>query len=513
MHRESNAGLTASFLFTYELTYQEGAVSTDTVRSITSVGIDVGTSTTKCIFSRLEIERCYGASMLPQFQITGRKVIYESPMYSTPLISDREIDHPALQDILAGEYENAGLQPEEVDTGAVIITGETAVKQNADQIVHDLAGLAGKFVVAQAGGDLEAVLAGKGSGAEARSLEIAGQVVNVDIGGGTANCAFFAGGSCRRTLNFHIGGRLIRVGPQGKVLKLFPAIKKWLKSEGYRLAEGDPADLEELREITGKWSVMLLDAILNSRDPKGCPLVYGQPEEVAGTAETVTELWVSGGVGLLLKQPGTGSLAEAARFGDIGPLLAESLVHAAANYSIKLRTAPEAQRATVIGAGVHATSLSGSTVFVDSGLLPLRNIPVVKMSRPEYTEGELTGLASAVEKAYAEGKRRFSTGDSAELHFAVALPGFIPGTYPVIRRIATAAAEASLRNGMTMIILICENDIAKAVGNVIHLVTRGVQPCICLDQITVKHGDYIDIGYPLDGDYIPVAVKTLVFQP
>ncbi|MNN84570.1 reactivating factor for ethanolamine ammonia lyase [compost metagenome] len=64
-----------------------------------------------------------------------------------------------------------------------------------------------------------------------------------------------------------------------------------------------------------------------------------------------------------------------------------------------------------------------------------------------------------------------------------------------------------------MIILICENDIAKAVGNVIHLVTRGVQPCICLDQITVKHGDYIDIGYPLDGDYIPVAVKTLVFQP
>lgn len=434
-------------------------------------------------------------------------------MYSTPLISDREIDHPALFAILAGEYEKAALQPEDVDTGAVIITGETAVKHNADQIVHRLAGLAGKFVVAQAGGDLEAVLAGKGSGTEARSLEIAGQVVNVDIGGGTANCAFFAGGSCTRTINFHIGGRLLRLDSHGKVLKLFPVIEEWLRREGYGLAEGDLADLEQLREITGKWSVMLLDTLLNSRDPKTCPLVYGQPEEVRGTAEPVSELWVSGGVGLLLKQPGARSLAEATRFGDIGPLLAESLVKAAVNYSIKLRTTPEAQRATVIGAGVHTTSLSGSTVFVDSGLLPLRNIPVVKLSRAEHTEGDLAGLASAVENAFAEGSRRFGTGDPADLRFAVSLPACIPGTYPVIRRIACAAAEASLRNGMTMIILICENDIAKAVGNVIHLLTRGEQSCICLDQIAVRHGDYIDIGYPLDGDCIPVAVKTLVFQP
>ncbi|WP_369698850.1 ethanolamine ammonia-lyase reactivating factor EutA [Paenibacillus pedocola] len=478
-----------------------------------SVGIDVGTSTTKCIFSRLEIERCYGASMLPGFKITGRKLLYESPMYSTPLISDREIDHPALHAILAGEYERAGLQPEDVDTGAVIITGETAVKHNADQIVHHLARFAGKFVVAQAGGDLEAVLAGKGSGAEARSLEIAGQVVNVDIGGGTANCAFFAGGSCTRTINFHIGGRLIRLGAQGKVLELFPVIEEWLRREGYGLAEGELADLEQLREITGKWSVTLLDTILNSRDPRACPLVYGQPEEVTGTAEPVSELWVSGGVGLLLEQPGTRSLAEAARFGDIGPLLAESLVQAAANYSIKLRTTPEAQRATVIGAGIHTTSLSGSTVFVDSGLLPLRNIPVVKLSRPDDAEGDLARLASAVENAYAEGRRRFGTGDPADLLFAVSLPAFIPGTYPVIRRIASAAAEASLRNGMKVIILICENDIAKAVGNVIHLLTRGEQRCICLDQVAVRHGDYIDIGFPLDGDCIPVAVKTLVFQP
>ncbi|QSF47029.1 ethanolamine ammonia-lyase reactivating factor EutA [Paenibacillus tianjinensis] len=478
-----------------------------------SVGIDIGTSTTKCIFSRLEIERCYGASVLPQFKITGRKVIYESPMYSTPLLSDVDIDHLALHAILAGEYERAGLQPEDVDTGAVIITGETAVKHNADQIVHYLARFAGKFVVAQAGGDLEAVLAGKGSGAEARSLEIAGQVVNIDIGGGTANCAFFAGGSCARTINFHVGGRLIRLDSQGKVLKLFPVIAEWMSREGYGLEEGDLADLEQLREITGKWSDMLLDTILNPRDPKVCPLVYGQPEEITGTAEPVSELWVSGGVGLLLEHPGTRSLAEAVRFGDIGPLLAESLVKAAANYSIKLRTTPEAQRATVIGAGVHTTSLSGSTVFVDSGLLPLRNIPVVKLSLPEQAEGDLAGLAAAVENAFAEGKRRFGTGVPADLHFAVSIPGCIPETYPVIRRIASAAAEASLRNGMKVIILICENDIAKAVGNVIHLLTRGEQRCICLDQIAVRHGDYIDIGYPLDGDCIPVAVKTLVFQP
>ena len=453
--------------------------------------------------------------MLPQFQITGRKVLYESPMYTTPLISESEIDHTALQGILAREYAKAGVKPEEVDTGAVIITGETAVKQNAEQIVHDLAGLAGKFVVAQAGGDLEAVLAGKGSGAEARSLETAGQVVNIDIGGGTANSAFFANGICKRTLNFHIGGRLIRLGPAGTILKVFPVIQEWLNREGYRLVQGEMADLEILKEITRKWSVMLLDTILNSGEPRMCPLVYGQPEAAGRTdgADVVTELWISGGVGLLLAQPGPRSLAEAARYGDIGPLLAESLKNAAASYSVKLRSAPGAQRATVIGAGVHTTSLSGSTVYVDSGLLPLRNIPVVKMNRPESAEDDLAGLASAVEQAFAEGKHRFATGDPEGLSFAVALPGFLPGSYPVIRRIATAAAGASLRHGMTTIILICENDIAKALGNIIHLVTRGERPCICLDQIAVSHGDYIDIGDPLDGDCIPVAVKTLVFQP
>ncbi|MNI81009.1 reactivating factor for ethanolamine ammonia lyase [compost metagenome] len=122
-------------------------------------------------------------------------------------------------------------------------------------------------------------------------------------------------------------------------------------------------------------------------------------------------------------------------------------------------------------------------------------------------------MASAMERAFAEGKRRFTAGGADELRFAVAIPAFAPVTYPVIKQIASAAAEAAHRYGMAMLILIFGNDIAKAAGNIIHLVSRGEQACICLDQIAVGQGDYIDIGVPLGGGCIPVAVKTLIFRP
>lgn len=119
---------------------QAGGNGIEPKREITSVGIDIGTSTTKIVFSRLTVGRRYGLSMLPQYQITERNIIYESPMHLTPLIGESQIDLPALQQILSAEYHSAALKPEEVDTGAVIITGETAVRPNADSILHQLAG-------------------------------------------------------------------------------------------------------------------------------------------------------------------------------------------------------------------------------------------------------------------------------------------------------------------------------------------------------------------------------------
>jgi ethanolamine utilization protein EutA len=236
------------------------------------------------VFSRLKIGRRYGVSMLPQYQITGRTIVYESPMHLTPLIGVSQIDLPALQQILSAEYRNASLQPEDVDTGAVIITGETAVRSNADSILHQLAGQSGEFVVAQAGGDLEAVLAGKGAGAEAHSQRTAGTVVNVDIGGGTANAAYFNCGDCIGTLNFHIGGRLIMLERDGTVAKIYPAVQQWLNNEGLRLLEGEQAHWPVLLEVTRRWSEMLLEVLLKGGDPQACPLIYGHPDITAANS-------------------------------------------------------------------------------------------------------------------------------------------------------------------------------------------------------------------------------------
>src|SRR5690606_19645416 len=122
-----------------------------------------------------------------------------------------EVDPEAIFRLLQREYARAELRLQDVKSGAVIITGETATKRNAQSIVHLLAEVPGHFVVATAGADLEGVLAGKGSGAETRAKQIHGVVANIDIGGGTANAAFFHRGQVIGTITFHIGGRLIRL--------------------------------------------------------------------------------------------------------------------------------------------------------------------------------------------------------------------------------------------------------------------------------------------------------------
>ena len=492
-----------------------GGEGIDSAKWITSVGIDLGTSTTKCVFSRLKIEQRNGLSMLPQFHITDRILSYESSMHPTPFKNETEIDISALEIIISGEYRNAELRPSDVDTGAVIITGETAVKLNADAIVHGLAKQAGAFVVAEAGGDLEAILAGKGSGAEARSIVTQGMVVNIDIGGGTANAAFFEQGSCKRTLNFHIGGRLIMLDSAGTITKVYPAVQDWLVNEGFHLNKGGVTSMDELREITQCWSEMLFRTLISPLDSGNCSLIYGERDGAVTYSEKIAEVWISGGVGRLMEQASPRTMEEAAVYGDIGPLLAEALKKTGSTYPFRLQVPPGAQRATVIGAGVHTTVLSGLTVFVDPHLLPLRNIPVVKLKWPEGAISGLAGIQPAVEEAFTEGIRKF--GKLGKPPFAIVLPAVPYYSYPVIREIAAvfiAMSTVSIQpeNPEMFMVIICENDAAKALGNCIHVLSTGKLRCICLDQIHVEHGDYIDIGKPLAEEYIPVAIKTLVFS-
>ena len=158
---------------------------------ILSAGIDIGTSTTQVIFSRFTIENTSGEYMVPRIEITNKEVVYESKIYTTPLIDERTIDEDAVHNIIVSEYAAAGLRAEDIDTGAVIITGETARKENARTVLNFMSGMAGDFVVATAGNDLEGVIAGRGAGTSAMSIKQHVVTANCDIGGGTSNIAVF----------------------------------------------------------------------------------------------------------------------------------------------------------------------------------------------------------------------------------------------------------------------------------------------------------------------------------
>ena len=133
--------------------------------TVLSVGIDIGTSTTQLVFSSLTIENVASVAAIPRITVVDKRVVYRSDIHFTPLLSPTTIDADGVRRIVEQEYARADVDRNAISAGAVIITGETARKENAETVLRSLSGLAGNFVVATAGSDLESILAGKGAGA------------------------------------------------------------------------------------------------------------------------------------------------------------------------------------------------------------------------------------------------------------------------------------------------------------------------------------------------------------
>src|SRR3990172_5379783 len=217
-------------------------------RSMLSVGIDVGTTTTQLVFSRLTLTDTSRPGQVPRIGITEKTVLYQSPITFTPLADRETIDVARLTDITRREYAAAGVDPKQVETGAVIITGETAKKQNADAVLEGLGGFAGEFVVTVAGPHLESLIAGRGAGAAQYSKEHYCSVTSVDVGGGSANSALFRAGALVAAAAMNYGGRIIEVEhATGRVRHLAEPARHILADIGMRLEIGDSPSLSDLR--------------------------------------------------------------------------------------------------------------------------------------------------------------------------------------------------------------------------------------------------------------------------
>ncbi|MFC3886108.1 ethanolamine ammonia-lyase reactivating factor EutA [Bacillus songklensis] len=478
---------------------------------ITSVGIDIGTSTSKFIVSRLKLSRVSSHFALPRFQITERMIYYTSSIIPTPLQERDDIDMASLSKWLEFEYRQANIDLNDVQTGAVIITGETALKRNAEKILHYLAERSGDFVVGIAGASLEGVLAGKGSGAYERSLQIAGAVANIDIGGGTANAVIFERGKTVGTITFRIGGRLIEIDSYGEIQFISPSIVPWLEEKGYRVQQHQTITFDFLKEILSHLCKDMLDCLSGKVSIRETvSIVHSTTLE---SIPYIQELMISGGVGELLNVKEPSDFKASSIYQDIGPVLAHELKKAMDQYPFTHILAEQTSRATVIGAGMQSTEISGSTIHIHDGFLPIRNVPVVNWNPDEKILNDESLLMSSIGQRLATGKELFIGHD--RIPFAVSIRGFTYCSYEALKRIAASLYKeyTQLFPKASALVVICEGDMAKALGQLLTMYSNGALNIVCVDQIQVEHGDYIDIGEPIHtSTMVPVVVKTLAFS-
>ncbi|MDM5292849.1 ethanolamine ammonia-lyase reactivating factor EutA [Peribacillus simplex] len=460
---------------------------------IISAGIDIGTSTTKLVISELSLRNVAGGGQVPKIEITDKKILYRSPIFKTPLLSDTVIDIPAVQSMVESEYHQAGITIENIQTGAVIITGETATKQNAEEMVYRLSKAAGEFLVAAAGPDLEGIIAAKGSGAYQHSIETGKTIANIDIGGGTANIAVYRSGMLCGTCTLHIGGRLVEW--EGAKVKVAPSIGKWLKSKGH-----SPLNVDGVI-IANEMSKVLSGFLAGSFTKEDELLLVGKEPSWTGRIDV---LMFSGGVSDCIYHEERADKS----FQDIGMMLATSIKENEVLAAWEWEQPVETVRATVLGAGTHTTEISGATIEVNDSHLPVRNIPVYRIDFQGVLDDGTWTMAQSVQDA-------ITIYDPLKegLNFAFYLTNLPYLSFRDIQQLAAEFTEALMQkpNQQQPLIIVMDSDYGKVLGQT-FLANRPDLPVICIDQTQVEHGDYLDIGRLLRTGVVPVVVKTLTFH-
>lgn len=429
--------------------------------TLLSVGLDVGTTTTQMILSRLTVENKATGFAVPEMEIARREIIYRGKVHFTPLLDGKRVDKAGLQALVDQEYANAGIDREQVDTGAVIITGETSRKENARTALEALSQYAGEFVVATAGPDLESVLAARGAGAVEHSQKTGELVLHMDIGGGTSNLCLIHGGKILATGCLNVGGRLIKRDSFGKITYRSPVLAYAGEKDVKKIVQDMVAALEMAAGLR----------------PVGELLQHYMTQEITTPWEIPEERPVisfSGGVADCIAKD-----MPALAFGDIGPELGQAIRESALCAGAYI-LGTETIRATVIGAGCYSTTLSGSTVFYRNMQFPIKNIPVAA-----FTPGKRMPEDTAV--FFVSGEEAFSYAKVCEL----------------------AKALAIQTKGPLYVAL--QADAAKALGHCLCLHLPPDRPICCIDRVKLTEGSYLDIGAPV-GPALPVVIKTLILS-
>ncbi|HEM6346675.1 TPA: ethanolamine ammonia-lyase reactivating factor EutA [Streptococcus suis] len=473
---------------------------------ILSVGIDIGTATTQLVLSELVVENIASVFTIPRVYITDKRVLYRSEIIFTPIFDNLLIDVESIKEFVRQEYQKAGISKSMIQMGAVIITGETARKDNASQVLEALSGYAGDFVVATAGPDLESIIAGKGAGSFQYSQEHHTSVANIDIGGGTSNISVYREGDLIDTACFDIGGRLVKVDPTSQLITyIAPKLQEVIAKENWQLKVGCQVNRRDLDALISVLVSVLEQSLGLDTDSPYYELL--QTNHGLKLDYPIRCVSFSGGVADAVFQ--TDRSVSEFHYGDIGLLLGKAISQSKIFSDKKVIESVETIRATVVGAGSHTTEVSGSTITYISKVLPIKNIPVLKLSSQDE-QGSQQELAGAIKE-----KSRWFMLENEVQELAIALDGIKSPSFVRVQEYAQAILEGmkdSIDRGIPLLVVVKE-DMAKVLGQSLFALLPKDYPFVCIDSVDVQNGDYIDIGNPLvEGSVLPVVVKTLVFS-
>ncbi len=467
---------------------------------LTTVGIDIGSSTSHLLFAKVLLQR-HSQGLSSRFVVVDRQVLWRSPIMLTPFVSDDTIDAHSLAHFIDQCYRDAGLTRGDIDSGAVILTGEAIKRKNARAIDDLFADEAGKFVCATAGHILECRLAAHGSGAVRLARERDQCLLHVDVGGGTTKLALIDRGKVLSSCAFAVGGRLIASDAEGKWTRVDDSARLVARELGLATDPDTLADPEVREAVARRLATVMADHIL------------GGPLDELGAALQLTEalrrdtapdaLTFSGGVSEYVFGH------ESQEYGDIALPLARALAgELGRRTALPLIDAGQRIRATVIGASQFTIQVSGKTIYLsDPGVLPVHGIPVVHVGHT--AEHHPDRLAEAIRRGLVD------LDLAPDARVAIAFPWEGDPDYRRLAATGRAIVAATAPDGARAepLFLMIDGDIGRTLGRLLHEELGLPGPLVSIDGVQLQDLDYVDVGAMISPPgVVPVVIKSLLFS-
>ena len=473
--------------------------------TLLSVGIDIGSAGTQVLFSRVHLRR-QSVDLSSRYLVVARETLFQSPVSLTPYASETLIDARALGAIVDEAYAAAGLHPDRIDTGVVILTGEALRRENAQRIATILSEKCGDLVCATAGHHMEATLAAHGSGAVQASYDRESRLLNVDMGGGTTKLSVIDRGRILSTAALHIGSRLLAVDEGGKLLRLDPAGRAHAARAGVALDPAQPVTAAALDAIAASMADDLIAAL--TADPPAKHVLGLYLTEPIGHLRDIGGVVFSGGVSQFVYR------REDRDFGDLGKRLGQAMRRRIEESRLPWPLVTESQgiRATALGCSEFTAQLSGNTGYISNpdALLPRRNLTVL---RPPFDFSDAfrpEELADAIRRHMVMFEL---DGTDAGLVLAFHWQG--APRHERLKRFAEGIRAAlDERIGRSLpVYVVLDADIALNLGAVLHRDLRLPVDVMVIDGIELWDFDSIDIGkLRRPSMTVPVTIKSLIFN-